>query len=190
NGNAIHMVGLPVDGYPVTLNILPHVSAEGVYVIPSPPCSFCTGNGNWGFFTAEQQLMGFIWAYPVSDFLGLSNNLLVLSEGASLGADPDLVTFNGTVPVQNTFGTGRIPGVNEGSSFVDCDVPTPTPTSTPSATFTPTATATFTPTPTATFTPTPTATFTPTPTATFTPTPTPTGTPGVCPLTQGYWKNH
>src|SRR5262249_4320651 len=161
-----------------------------------PPCSYCTGNGDWGFFTAEQQQFQFLWAYPRTDFNGLGNNLLILSEAAGLGADTNLVTFNGIVPVQNQFGGGRIPGVNEGSSFVDCDVPSPTPTPTP--TFTPTPTATFTPTPTATFTPTPTATFTPTPTATATftptptptatftptPTPTPTGTPGVCPLTQ------
>src|SRR5262249_39567157 len=61
NGNAIHMVGLPGDGYPVTLNILPHTSAEGVYLIPNPPCSYCTGNGDWGFFTAEQQQFQFLW---------------------------------------------------------------------------------------------------------------------------------
>ena len=83
--------------------------------------------------------------------------------------------------VQTSFAP-RIPGVNEGSSFVDCAVPTATPTTTPTATSTPTcdayaysdiyadsysyiyaysysyiyatATATFTPTATATFTPT------------------------------------
>src|SRR5262249_18010647 len=80
NNNAIHMVGLPGDGYPITLNILPHVNPEGVYVIPNPPCSFCTGNGNWGFFTAEQQQFGFIWSYPVSDFNLLNNDIVLLSE--------------------------------------------------------------------------------------------------------------
>jgi hypothetical protein len=164
-GNAIHMVGLPGDGYPVTLNIGPHVNPEGIYVIPNPPCSYCTGNGNWGFFTAEQQQLGLIWAYPVSDFTGLNNDLLILSEAGGLGANTDLVTTNGIVFQQNQFGNGRIPGVNEGSSFVDCDVPTPTPTPSPTATFTPTATST------------PTATFTPTATATATSTPTPTATP-------------
>src|SRR5207248_1367262 len=71
--------------------------------------------------------------------------------------------------------------------IITLSAPSPTPTSTPTATFTPTATATSTPTatftPTATATSTPTATFTPTATATatatatFTPTPTATSTP-------------
>src|SRR5439155_21901812 len=84
-----------------------------------------------------------------------------MSEQGPAGADTSLVTFNGTNYVQSSFGP-RIPGLNEGSSFVDCDVPTPTPTPSPTATFTPTPT------------PTPSATFTPTPT------PTPTGTPTTC----------
>src|SRR3989442_86687 len=77
-----------------------------------------------------------------------------------------------------------IPGaLLEGSGFIACNFPSPTPTPTatftppPRATFTPTATATFTPTATATFTPTATATFTPTATATATATSTPTPTP-------------
>jgi len=38
--NAVHTVGLPPT-YTVTLNVLSHVNPEGVYVIPSPPCSYC-----------------------------------------------------------------------------------------------------------------------------------------------------
>lgn len=51
-----------------------------------------------------------------------------------------------------------------------------------------TAAATNTPVPTATSTPTPTLTRTPTRTSTATAMP--TALPGVCPLTQGFWKNH
>src|SRR5213083_2009795 len=85
--NKVHAIG-PPPTYTVTLNILSHVSAEGVFV------------------TSEQ---------------------------GGLGADTSLVTFNGTNYVQSSFGP-RVPGVNEGSSFVDCDVPTPTPTPTPTVT--------------------------------------------------------
>jgi hypothetical protein len=154
-GNAVHAI--KNDGT-VTLNILSHVSAEGVFVIPAVPCTFCSGGA---FFQAEQQLTQAIYQYPVTDFTGLGGNVLVTSEQGIAGADTSLVTFNGTNYVQSSFGP-RVVGVNEGSSFVDCDVPTPTPTPSPSATFTPT--------------PTPTPTATPTATA--------------CPLTQGYWKNH
>jgi hypothetical protein len=166
-GNAVHAI--KNDGT-VTLNILSHVSAEGVFVIPQNPCTFCDSSpGPSAFFQAEQQITQAIYRYPLSDFTGLGGNVLVTSEQGVAGADTSLVTFNGTNYVQSSFGP-RIAGLNEGSSFVDCDVPTPTPS------------ATFTPTPT----PTPSATFTPTPT------PTPTATPSatVCPLTQGYWKNH
>jgi hypothetical protein len=144
-GNAVHAIG-PPPTYTVTLNILSHVSAEGVFVIPSPPCAFCSGGA---FFQSEQQLTQAIYQYPLSDFTGLGGNVLVISEQGGSGADTSLVTFNGTNYVQSSFGP-RVPGLNEGASFADCDVPTPTPT--------PTATA--------------------------------TATPTVCPLTQGFWKNH
>jgi len=169
----IHTIG-PPPIYTVTLNFLSHPSAEGVYVIPSPNNgTFCT---TWAFFTAEQQLFQMVWGYPLSDFTGLAGNVILTSEQGEDGGDTTLLTFNGLNYVKTSF-QPRIPGVNEASSFIDPDVPTPTPTPTPTSTFTPTPTAT--------------ATFTPTPTATVTPTPTPTPTPaGVCPLTQGYWKNH
>ena len=189
DGNAIHAVkntNPPGPGpYTVFPNILFHINPEGVYVIPNPPCSYC-GNA---FYLAEQQAFQLVWAYPLSDFTGLGGNVILTSESGILGADTSLVTAVGNTYVQSSFGP-RAPGTNEGSSMIDCAVPTATPTTTPTATFTPTstptATATFTPTPTATatFTPTPTATatFTPTPTPTPTPKPTPTPTPGACEL--------
>jgi len=127
--NKVHAIG-PPPTYTVTLNILSHVSAEGVFVIPSPPCTFCSGGA---FFQSEQQMTQAIYQYPLSDFTGLGGNVLVTSEQGGLGADTSLVTFNGTNYVQSSFGP-RVPGVNEGSSFVDCDVPTPTPTPTPTVT--------------------------------------------------------
>ena len=158
-GNAVHAI--KNDGT-VTLNILSHNTAEGVFVIPAVPCTFCDPSpGPSAFFQSEQQITQAIYRYPLSDFTGLGGNVLVTSEQGFAGADTSLVTVNGTNYVQSSFGP-RVPGVNEGSSFVDCDVPTPTPTPTPTATFTPTPT------------PTPTATFTPTPT------PTPTVTPTTC----------
>jgi hypothetical protein len=161
--NAVHTI--KNDGT-FTLNILSHVSAEGVFVIPSPPCTFCDPPpGPSAFFQTEQQLNQLVWRYPLTDFTlpppGLGGNVLVTSEQGADFADTSLVTVSGGTYVQSSFGP-RPPGANEGSSFVDCDVPTATPTPTPSATFTPTPT------------PTPSATFTPTPT------PTPTVTPTTC----------
>jgi hypothetical protein len=105
----------------------------------------------------------------------LGGNVIVTSQ-----ADPPdtatgtlLVKFVAGNYVTTLFDAHFVTSINEGANFVDCDAVTPTPT--PTATFTPT--------------PTPTATFTPTPTPTVTPTPTPTPS-GVCPLTQGFWKNH
>ena len=43
--HAIHTIGLPPT-YTVTLNVIHHQFAEGVYVVPNPPCAACTGNGN------------------------------------------------------------------------------------------------------------------------------------------------
>src|SRR5882724_5525826 len=154
----IHAIG-PPPTYTVTQNILPHVSAEGVFVIPNPPCSFCDSPPpGSAFFLAEQQMTQQIWRYPLSNFNMLGGNVILTSEEGASGADTSLVTVSGGSYVQSSFGP-RVPGTNEGSSFVDCNVPTATPTPTPTATFTPTPT------------PTPSATFTPTPT------PTPTGTP-------------
>ena len=165
----VHAIG-PPPTYTVTQNILSHVSTEGVFVIPSPtPCAFCDSPpGPSAFFQTEQQMFQLVWRYPLTDFTlpppGLGGNVLLTSEAGVAGSDTSLVTVSGGAYVQTSFGP-RPPGNNEGSSFVDCDVPPQSPTPTPSATSTPTATATATATPTAT-------------------------QSGVCPLTQGYWKNH
>ena len=142
NANAVHAVrntNPPLNGpYKVFLNILSHVSTEGVYVIPDPPCAYC-GNS---FYNAEQQQFRVIWAYPQTDFTvpppGLGGNVLLVSEQGADFADTSLVTPHGAGYVQTSFGP-RPPGVDEGSSMVDCAVPTATPTTTPTATFTPTA---------------------------------------------------
>ena len=160
--NAVHAVG-PPPTYTVTLNILSHVSTEGVFVIPSPPCAFCDSPpGPSAFFQTEQQLNQVVWRYPLTDFTlpppGLGGNVLLTSEEGAVGADTSLVTVSGGAYVQTSFGP-RPPGANEGASFVDCDVPTATPTPTPTATFTPT--------------PTPTPTIPPRPTPTPRPRPTP-----------------
>src|SRR5882724_3318995 len=167
--NSVHAIG-PPPTYTITLNILSHVSTEGVFVIPPAPCAFCDlpPTGPSAFFQTEQQMFQLVWRYPLTDFTlpppGLGGNVLLTSEAGIAGSDTSLVTVSGGAYVQTSFGP-RPPGNNEGSSFVDCDVPTASPTPTPTATSTPTATAT----------------------ATATPTATPSG---VCPLTQGYWKNH
>jgi len=168
--NSIHAIKNNGGGvYTVTQNILPHVSAERVLVIPSPPCAFCdTAPGPSAFFQAEQQMTQQVWRYPLTDFTlpppGLGGNVLLTSEEGATGADTTLVTVDMTNNyVLTSFGP-RIPGTNEGSSMVDCNVPTATPTPSPTATFTPTPT------------PTPSATFTPTPT----PTPSPSATPATC----------
>jgi hypothetical protein len=165
--------------------------AESVQVIPSAPCTYCSG----ALFQAIEDF-NVIIQYPQSNFTGLGGDILVTSEfstGTARFHWNDITSTYDYFPFDNTIGTF------EGSAFADCDVPAPTPTSTPTptaagtdtptptptptatataaATFTPEPTATFTPLPTATFTPEPTATFTPLPTATFTPLPTATFTP-------------
>ena len=180
---AIHAID---SGGNVTLDVVEWQGAEQVLVIPDNPCTFCSGGALFQAITLNEQGPYGIYQYFPASFAGLGGNVLVPSEAAN---GTGLVQFDGTNYVTSVF--DMIPGATfEGASFADCDVPTPTPTSTPAATvaptatFTPTSTATFTPTATATFTPTTTATatatFTPTPTstatATFTPTPTATAT--------------
>ena len=146
DNNAIHTM---TNAGTVTLNILPHISAERVIDIPSPICTYCDSPApGSAFFQAEQQLNQLVWRYPLSDFTGLAGmGVILTSEQGADFADTSLVTFNGTNYVQTSFGP-RPPGIDEGSSFIDCDVPTPTPTPTPTATFTPTPTPTPTVTPT------------------------------------------
>jgi hypothetical protein len=174
---AIHAVD---SGGNVTLDVVEWHGAEGVLVIPQTPCTFCSGGELFQAITLNEQGPYGIYQYFPDDFAGLGGNVLVPSES---GIGTALVTFDGTNYVTSFF--DNIPGgTYEGAAFADCDIPTPTPTFTPTATSTPSATftPTLTPTATATFTPTATATatatFTPNPTATatatFTPTPTPT----------------
>ena len=173
------------DGF-VTLNAFvtgAGTGPESVQVIPNQLCPFCTNQPNGYYFQAVEagnfgSFPG-LYAYPtVTDFSSFAGDILVPCEGNSQTVR---IHWNGSS--YDMFFFDVIPGaLLEGSGFIDCNIPSPTPTPTatftptPSATFTPTATATFTPTATATFTPTATATFTPTATATFTPTPTATAT--------------
>ena len=174
------------DGF-VTLNAFvtgAGTGPESVQVIPNQLCPFCTNQPNGYYFQAvEAGSFGSfpgLYAYPtVTDFSSFAGDILVPCEGNSQTVR---IHWNGSS--YDMFFFDVIPGaLLEGSGFIDCNIPSPTPTPTatftptPSATFTPTATATFTPTATATFTPTATATFTPTPTATATATATPTPTP-------------
>ena len=75
------------------------LTAEGVYVIPSPPCSFCDSSRAGAFFQAEQQMTQLVWQYPLSDFTlpppGLGGNVLIMSESGIEGADTSLVTVDG-----------------------------------------------------------------------------------------------
>ena len=113
DSNAIHAVkntNPPGPGpYTVFPNILSHVNAEGVYVIPNSPCTFtplgCSqGNGDGAFFLAEQQMFQQVWKYPLSDFTGLGGNVILTSESGIAGADTSLVTSAGTTYVQTSFG--------------------------------------------------------------------------------------
>jgi hypothetical protein len=174
------------DGF-VTLNAFvtgAGTGPESVQVIPNQLCPFCTNQPNGYYFQAVEAGGGGsfpgLYAYPtVTDFSSFAGDILVPCEGNSQTVR---IHWNGSS--YDMFFFDVIPGaLLEGSGFIDCNIPSPTPTPTatftptPTATFTPTATATFTPTATATFTPTATATFTPTATATFTPTATATFTP-------------
>ena len=66
---------IPARTYTVTQNVLSHPDAEGVYVIPNPPCTFC-GNA---FCLAEQQPTHCVWLYPISDFVVPPNWVATLS---------------------------------------------------------------------------------------------------------------
>jgi hypothetical protein len=96
--------------------------AESVQVIPSNPCTNCSG----GAFFQAVYTSNAIYKYPPTDFTGLGGNILVNSENQHGTA---LVTFNGSNYVTTLFDS--LAGNHEGASFVDCDVPTPTPTPTP-----------------------------------------------------------
>jgi hypothetical protein len=118
--------------YSVTLNVFTHPTAEGVFVVPQTPCTFCTGPNAGAFFQAIQDGQQ-IWKTPLADFAGLGGDVLVTSETTGNTVS---IHWNGTQYVESLF--QNIQGANEGSSFVDCAVPTATPTSTPTPTVTPT----------------------------------------------------
>jgi hypothetical protein len=152
----------------VTYDVFDWAGAEGVVVIPSAPCTYCSGGA---FFQAIENFDA-IYQYPPTDFTGLGGGILVTSEA---GAGAVAITWDHTNQLYNMAFFDNIPGgVYQGASFVDCDVPTPTPTPTATAAATATATATAIATATAA------ATATARPTATATPTSTPTATP--CPV--------
>jgi len=141
--NAVHAI--KNDGT-VTLNIISHINTEGVFVIPNPPCVYCPpAPGAGAYFQTEQQLNQLVWHYPLTDFTlpppGLGGNVLITSESGADFADTSLITVSGGAYVQTSFGP-RPPGLDEGSSFVDCDVPLVSPTPTPTATPTSTPTST------------------------------------------------
>jgi hypothetical protein len=146
NNGQIHAIAS--DGT-VTLDAFDWYGAEGVVVIPSAPCTFCSGGS---FFQAIENFNA-IYQYAPADFAGLDGSILVTSE---YGSGTAVITWDGSN--YNTAFFDNIPGaVYEGSSWADCDVPDATPTPTATATATATATPTATPTPT----PTPISTSTP-----------------------------
>ena len=132
----------------VFLNIVDYNGAEGVNVIPDPiGCTFCSGGALFQaitlFGTPNNGVFQVIPPFP-----GSGDRVLITSEN---GIGTSIVTFSGGNYVKTFF--DNIPGADfEGSSFVDCAVPTPTATSTPTATATATATSTPTATATATLT--------------------------------------
>ncbi len=113
----------------VTYGVFSWDGAEGVVVIPSNPCSFCSSGSS--FF---QAILNFdaIYQYPATDFTGLGGSILVTSESS---AGTAVITFNGTDSIYNQTLFNNIAGATvEGSAWADCDVPTPTPTPNPTTT--------------------------------------------------------
>ena len=76
----------------VTYDVFSNYGAEGVLVIPSAPCTFCSGGGAY-FQAIENFQTGNIYQYPLTDFTGLGGNILVTSE---FGAGTALITYDGT----------------------------------------------------------------------------------------------
>ena len=108
----------------VTLDVVEWHGAEGVLVIPQTPCTFSSGGELFQAITLNEQGPYGIYQYFPASFAGLGGNVLIPSEG---GNGTALVTFNDTNYFTSFF--DNIPGGTfEGASFVDCDVPTPTPT--------------------------------------------------------------
>jgi len=98
--------------------------AESIHVVPDRVCSFGASGG--AFFSAMYPTH--IEKFPPSDFAGLGGRLLVTSEsGGGIGLLTS--TGNGAVAV-SSFQTNI--GQHEGSAFVDCAVPPPRCTITPS----------------------------------------------------------
>ncbi len=96
----------------VTYGVFSLYGAEGVVVIPSNPCSFCSGGSS--FFQAIENLDA-IYQYPLTDFAGLAGSILVSSE---FGQGTAVISFDGNNYNSSTF--DNIPGATiEGSSFAD-----------------------------------------------------------------------
>ena len=126
--------------YTVTLNILSHVCRGRRLRYPEPSVRLLRQRLLQRGTTAVPSRLGVSANRLHVPPPGLGGNIILVSESGADGADTSLVTWDGTNYVQTSFGPR--PGVDEGSSLVDCGVPTATPTTTPTATFTPTATST------------------------------------------------
>ena len=112
----------------VTYDVFDWFGAEAVHVIPSVPCTFCSGGS---FFQAIEDV-NTVYQYPPTDFAGLGGNILVTSE---FGAGTTLISSSSDGTDYNYTFFDSSPGtVVEGSSFADCDVPAPTATPTATAT--------------------------------------------------------
>jgi hypothetical protein len=113
----------------VTYGVFSWDGAEGVVVIPSNPCTYCSGGS--AFFQVIEDLNA-INQYPLTDFTDFTGNSSILVTSES-GHGTAVITFNGPGPTpynQTTF--SNIAGANiEGSAFADCDVPPPPATPTP-----------------------------------------------------------
>ncbi len=89
-------------GHTVTYRVFDWTGAEGVYVIPSAPCTFCSGGA---FFQAIQNFNS-LYQYPPTDFTNSGGSILVPSEN---GAGTALVTFDSSSGQYVTSSFDNIP---------------------------------------------------------------------------------
>ena len=70
--------GIP-PGYAGYSQFPPHPTAEGLYVVPDPLCTFLRRSFSFGL--AEQQQFQLVWLYPMTDFrIGLRGKVILTSE--------------------------------------------------------------------------------------------------------------
>jgi len=118
--NTGEVLAVSASGVVTPITTLPAWGPEDVRFIPSDPCNF--GRSGGMFFDSLYDANA-VWKFPQSDFVGLGGSALIPDEYTHTIR---LLTSTGGGITVTTFQTG-LPGLQEGSTIVDCTVPSPSP---------------------------------------------------------------